>query len=378
MSERPARSLLNSPALTLRALLWQGLALLLVLGIVGWFAGNAVDNLNSRQIAAGFDFLDRPAGFPIGEAMVAYSPADSYRDAIFVGMLNTLKVALFGLVAATVLGTLIGVAGLSRNWLLTTLSRTYVELLRNTPLLLQLFFWYALLQGLPGPRQAVTVGDWLFLSNRGLAMTGLIWTWNDAAVILGALLAGVVLFLLLRQRLTMLPRLALLPVPLLLVLVGGVVTLTPDLPRLQGFNFQGGWRITPEFAALLLGLSLYTAAFIAEIVRAGIQSVPGGQVEAARALGLSPAATLRLVVLPQALRLIIPPTTSQYLNLVKNSSLAVAIGYPDLVSVINTGINQTGQAIEGVALIMAAYLTVSLSLSGAIGLYRRRLPGGGR
>ena len=368
-----------------RALFWQALVVGIVVGGLWWLVANALHNLEVRRIAAGFGFLGREAGFGIGEAPIPFSPADSYARALAVGILNTLKVAALGIALATILGLGIGIARLSRNWLLSRLAAAYVEVMRNVPLLVQLFVWYALLQGLPTPRQAEGwFGGAVFLTNRGVFLPAPVWqpafAWALLAFAAG-LVAALVWRALARRRqaatgerpallrttlgLTLIPPLA------VLALAGASVEL--DTPALRGFNIQGGWAVTPEFTALLVGLTLYTAAFIGEIVRAGILAVSRGQWEAAAALGLDRGATLRLIVLPQALRVIIPPTTSQYLALTKNSSLAVAIGYPDLVSVANTTMNQTGQAIEGVAIIMAAYLTVSLSISAAMNWYNRRI-----
>jgi general L-amino acid transport system permease protein len=297
--------------------------------LAGWYlVSNALDNLEERHIASGFGFLEREAGFEIGESFfLRYDASDTYLKALAVGVTNTLSVAVIGVVLATLLGTTVGLVRLSRNALLKLLSAAYVEFTRNVPLLVQLFFWYAIItEGLPHPRQALNPLPGVFLSNRGISF----------------------------------------PVP-------------GSTPVLTGFNFTGGGSLTPEFAALLVGLITYTAAFIAEIVRAGILSVDRGQFEAAHALGLSRRRTLRLVVFPQALRVIVPPVTSQYLNLTKNSSLAVAIGYPDLVSIANTTINQTGQAIEGIAMIMAVYLTISLSISAFMNWYNARVAArGGR
>jgi general L-amino acid transport system permease protein len=305
-----------------RRLAYQAAVLAGVL-LVGWFLiSNTVANLEARRIASGFGFLGREAGFEIGESVfLRYGAADTYARAILVGLTNTLVVALIGIVLATILGTVIGLCRLAKNFLLQKLAGLYVEFIRNVPLLVQLFFWYALInETLPGPREALSPLPGVFLSNRGIFFPSL-----------------------------------------------------SGAPHLEGFNFVGGAGLSPEFAALLVGLTIYTAAFIAEIVRAGILAVDRGQFEAAHALGLSKAATLRKIVIPQALRVIIPPMTSQYLNLTKNSSLAVAIGYPDLVSIANTTMNQTGQAIEGVAVIMAVYLTISLSISALMNWYNARV-----
>jgi general L-amino acid transport system permease protein len=304
---------------------YQVIALLGVIA-VGWFlVTNTLDNLSNRGIVTGFAFLDRPASFAIGEVLAEYSPADTFARALYIGLLNTLFVSALGIVLATLIGTTIGIARLSPNWPVRTIAGCYVETVRNVPLLLQLFLWYALItQGLPGPREAIHLLPGVFLSNRGLMVP---WFGPDGFA----------------------------------------------APHLTGFNFQGGAAISPELAALLFGLSVYTAAFIAEVVRGGILAVPKGQSEAALSLGLSRRQALRFVILPQALRIIVPPLSSQYLNLLKNSSLAVAIGYPDIVSVANTTINITGQAIEGFAIVMAVFVAISLALSALMNWYNRRI-----
>ena len=292
-----------------------------MLGVAALLVSNTLANLEARRIASGFAFLLREAGFEIGEQAFAYGAADSYARALAVGLANTFKVAVLGIAAATLLGTGIGLLRLSRNTLLRSWAAAYVEFVRNVPLLVQLFFWYALItEALPHPRAALHPLPGVFLSNRGIFFPSF-----------------------------------------------------SSTPVLEGFNFTGGMALTPEFAALLFGLAIYTAAFIAEIVRAGVLAIERGQWDAAHALGLSRRQALRYVVAPQALRVIVPPLTSQYLNLTKNSSLAVAIGYPDLVSIANTTINQTGQAIEGIAIIMAVYLTISLAISAFMNWYNARL-----
>lgn len=360
----------------------------LILGVLGfcvWYlVSNTLHNLAVRNISTGFDFLNREAGFAIGESALAYEPSDTYGRAILVGLVNTLKVAVIGIIAATVFGTLLGIARLSKNWLVSRLAGLYVEVMRNVPLLLQLFFWYALItETLPGPRQALNPLGGVFLSNRGLKLPtlqgdGMDWIFMGLgiAVVLWVLMAHWA-----RRRLerTGVPFPTIRFGLLLLILMPALALLISpdplalDVPRLQGFNFVGGVTLSPEFAALLAGLITYTSAFVAEVVRSGIQAVGKGQWEAAQALGLSRGRMMRLVVLPQALRVIVPPMTSQYLNLTKNSSLAVAIGYPDIVSVVNTTLNQTGQAIEGILIIMAAYLTVSLSISVFMNWYNNRI-----
>lgn len=367
-----------------RSLLYQAAVLLGVILLIGWFANNAVTNLARAGIAGGFGFLTREAGFGIGENLIEYSPANTYGRALVVGFLNTVKVAFVGCILTTILGTFLGILRLSTNPLLARLISGYVELIRNIPLLLQLFFWYALVISLPQPRQALHPVDGVFLSNRGIKVPGLVlddahW-WVAGAFVIGAI--GTYFFhrwAKVRQAQTG-ERASTLPpaVGLLIafpVLVGLVVgaPFELDVPELKGFNFSGGLTLSPEFAALLIGLTVYTAAFVAEIVRAGILSVNKGQWEAAEALGIRRPRILRLIVLPQALRIIIPPMTSTYLNYAKNSSLAIAIGYPDLVSVANTTMNQTGQPIEAIAIFMSVYLTLSLLISAFMNWYNKRI-----
>ncbi|WP_088157443.1 amino acid ABC transporter permease [Achromobacter xylosoxidans] len=372
----------NDPGV--RSVVYQVLALAAVAWAVWFLVSNTLHNLSVRNIATGFGFLDREAGFAIGETPIAYTPADTYGRAILVGLLNTLRVAVIGIVLATILGTLIGIGRLSKNWLVAKITSVYVEVMRNVPLLLQLFFWYALItENMPGPRQAHNPLPGVFISNRGLKVPGL--EGNSLDWMLAGLGLAIVAIIFLghwgkkRQEATgnvfPLGRAAiglLIGFPIIGWLVSGA-SLTLDMPELKGFNFSGGLTLSPEFAALLAGLVIYTSAFIAEVVRSGIQAVNTGQWEAAGSLGLRRKQVLRLVVLPQALRVIIPPMTSQYLNLTKNSSLAVAIGYPDIVSVVNTTLNQTGQAIEGILIIMGAYLTVSLSISIFMNWYNKRI-----
>ena len=358
-----------------RAIVWQVLIVGVVVGVIWYLISNTANNLAARRIATGFGFMDRIAGIPIGESMIPYNPAEhTYGRALLIGVLNTLKVAVIGVVLATLLGTVIGIGRLSKNWLVAKIPAFYVETIRDIPLLLQLLFWYTLLQGLPSPKQALRIGDAVFLTNRGLKLPLLVWEWQHTMVLatLAVGLVGVFLWskhAKQRQDATGV-RPATWPIGcgLLIALpaIVGIVLGAPleiELPVLRGFNFQGGLTISPEYFALLLGLVVYTAGYIAEIVRSGIEAVARGQWEAAGALGLRSGMVLRLIVLPQALRVIIPPMTSQYLNLTKNSSLAVAIGFQDIVSIANTTLNQTGQAIEGIAVIMAVYLTISLSIS---------------
>jgi general L-amino acid transport system permease protein len=369
-----------------RALAFQVLAVALAALATAFIVHNTMANLEKAKIASGFAFLGREAGFEIGESpFLAYSAADSYGRALVVGLLNTVRVALIGVVLATGLGVLVGLARLSPNWLLARLADAYVEVVRNVPLLVQLFFWYVLItDNLPGPREALSPLPGMFLSNRGIAMPGLephpVYGWLLGAVVLGLAGAwGLARWARARQARTGQPfhsfwagTAIVLGLPAAVFLAAGAPAKL-EVPQLSGFNLAGGIGLSPEYAALLAGLVTYTAAFIGEIVRAGILAVHKGQFEAAGALGLTRGQTLRLVVMPQALRVIIPPLTSQYLNLTKNSSLAVAIGYPDLVSIANTSINQNGQAIEGIAIIMAVYLTVSLAISAFMNWYNRRI-----
>jgi general L-amino acid transport system permease protein len=374
---------LNNP--DVRAVLYQLIVVGLVAFGVWYLVSNTMANLETRKIATGFGFLEREAGLPIGEALVEYSPADTYAKALFVGLLNTLRVAILGIILATIFGTIIGIARLSTNWLVAQTARVYVEVIRNLPLLLQLLFWWTLFRDMfPGPRDALHPMAGVYLSNRGVRVPSLIWETGHTIVLI-AVLVGIVATILVsrwaraRQAATgqQFPSLyvalgLILGMPLVVFLAVGA-PFQLEVPQLRGFNFVGGVNMTPEFAALLIGLVMYTAGFIAEIVRSGILAVSHGQTEAALALGLRRSQVLRLVVLPQALRVIIPPTTSQYLNLTKNSSLAVAIGYPDIVSVANTTLNQTGQAIEGIAIIMLVYLTISLSISLFMNWYNKHI-----
>ncbi|MBS4044847.1 MAG: amino acid ABC transporter permease [Alphaproteobacteria bacterium] len=382
-SAPPRRLSWNDP--DVRSVVYQVVAVALV-GIVGWFlVSNTLHNLSTRNISTGFDFLSRESGFAIGESPIAFGPENTYARAILVGILNTIRIAVIGVILATILGTIIGIARLSKNWLVAKIAMIYVEVIRNVPLLLQLFFWYALItETLPGPRQAINVMPGVFMSNRGIKVPAPTEHFAFDLAAIGFMLAFVLIFIMVnlakkRQDATgkAFPvyrgGLALLiGMPLLGWLIGGAPW-ELDVPKLQGFNFVGGATLTPEFAALLFGLVLYTAGFIAEVVRSGIQAVNYGQWEAASALGLSRSQTLRLIVLPQSLRVIIPPMTSQYLNLTKNSSLAVAIGYPDIVSIANTTLNQTGQAIEGIMIIMAVYLSISLSISLFMNWYNKHI-----
>jgi general L-amino acid transport system permease protein len=366
-----------------RGVVFQILFVAAVVAVGGFLVHNTLVNLERQNIATGFGFLGREAAFGIGESLIPYSPADSYARAFLVGLTNTLYVAALGIVLATILGTVIGLARLSSNWLIAKLAQIYVETFRNIPLALQLFFWWGLLRwSAPQPRQAWQPIAGVFLSNRGIVFpvpqAHPAHPWMLGALVVGIVGAwGLARWARLRQARTGRPfpsfwaGLALVVgLPLAVFLAAGA-PLGLDVPALRGFNFTGGSVVSPEFAALLTGLVIYTGSFIAEIVRAGILAVSRGQSEAALALGLTSWQRMRLIVLPQALRVIVPPMTSQYLSLTKNSSLAVIIGFPDLVSVANTTINQTGQAVEGIAMIMAVYLAISLVISLLMNLYNR-------
>ncbi len=374
---------LNDPGK--RSILYQAGVIVLV-GLLGYYLlSNTLANLERQQIATGMGFLHKEASFEIGEKLIPYTAADTYARALVVGVLNTLIVAFIGILLTVLLGTLIGVARLSANWLASKLAAAYIEFFQDIPVLLQLFFWYAFFyELLPSPRQALNPAAGVFVSNRGLVFA--VPQGHPAHVYMLIAFAGgcVAVYFLRRwarrrQDLTgkgfPLMRVSmgiLIGLPLAAWVMGGAPT-AMSVPALKGFNFVGGVTVSPEFSALLLGLVLYTAAFVAEVVRAGIQSVSRGQTEAAMSIGLRPSLILNLVILPQALRVIIPPLTSQMLNLTKNSSLAVAIGYPDFVSVAGTTINQTGQAIEGVALIMACYLFFSLTTSAFMNWYNKKM-----
>jgi len=369
-------------------LLQVAFAILVVAGLYYLYT-NMMAGLRASNLLPSFSFLSQPAGFPISESAIPYSPAETYSYAFLVGILNTVRVAVAGIILATILGVIVGICRLSNNWLLRNIATAYVELVRNIPLLLQLLFWLAFTQTFPRIQDAVSLGGLVFLHNRGVTMAWpaasdsygvwTLWLW-------GGLLAGVAFYIGRRIQLARLDRPGV-NLPWALLVAGGVALLgflvtwavsgappvALDVPELQRFNFSGGLTMTTNFAALLIGLVIYTAVFIGEIVRSGLQAVNKGQREAARALGLNNGQTLRLVIFPQALRIMIPPLTSQYLNLTKNSSLAVAIGFPDLFAVAGTTLNQTGQAVPVILMVMASYLTVSLLTSLLMNWYNRRI-----
>ncbi len=367
-----------------RAAFYQ-IGVLCMVGLLAWYLiSNTLHNLERQSIATGWGFLGKTASFEVGESLIAYSSADTYLRALFVGALNTIKVSFIGIVVTVILGTIIGIARLSTNWLVSRMAAIYIEVMQDIPVLLQLFFWYAMFYEIfPGPRQALNPFTGLFLCNRGVifAVPEAHPAHKYMLLALGAAIVAVVFirrWAAARQASTgqIFPMFRvgaaiIFGLPLAAWFFFGAPT-AMDMPEMKGFNFKGGMSLSPEFIALLLGLVLYTAAFVAEVVRAGVQSVSKGQTEAAMSIGLRPSRVLNLVILPQALRVIIPPLTSQMLNLTKNSSLAVAIGYPDFVSVANTTINQTGQSIEGVALIMLVYLIFSLSTSAFMNWYNKK------
>lgn len=370
---------------TFRALLVQGLLLLALGVLIVVVVSNTMANLEARGITTGFGFLQDRAGFTIPQTLIDYSGDSTYARTFVVGLLNTLLVSAMGVVAATLIGFLVGIARLSPNWLLARLAAAYVEIFRNIPLLVQILFWYfAVLQALPSPRNSHSLFETVFLNVRGVVLPDPQPLEGFAATPWALLLAVLITWWLVRfsrrrQAGTGRPlpvfklgALLLIGLPLVTFLVTGM-PLEWSIPALKGFNFQGGVTVLPELMALWLALSIYTASFIAEIVRSGIQSVPQGQVEAAKALSLPGGIILRKVVIPQAMRVIIPQLTSQHLNLIKNSSLATAIGYPDLVAVFSgTALNQTGQAIEIVAMTMAVYLLINLVVSALMNLYNAR------
>jgi general L-amino acid transport system permease protein len=371
--------------LRFRAILYQVLAVGSIVLVGFYLFSNVSQKLAEQNIATGFGYLTREAGFVISQSLIDYKPTDTYGRAILVGIVNTVWVSVWSVALATIIGLFVGIARLSRNPLLAFLAFLYVEALRNVPLLLYLFLWYALIvTGLPAVREAWEILPHVFLSNSGLTVPSLIWT-SAHTIILLALVLGGIFGMFVNRRATaerirtgqarvIWPLVALvLLLPPVLAILAVQPDLTLSIPEKGRFRLTGGSQLTPEFTALLVGLALSASAGIAEIVRSGILSVRKGQWEAARALGLGDGLTMRLVVLPQALRVIIPPLTSSYLSLFKNSSLAIAIGYPDLVMVSNTTMNQTGQAIEGIAIFMLVYLGLSIMISLFMNWYNSRV-----
>jgi general L-amino acid transport system permease protein len=367
-----------------RGVVYQILAIAAIAAVIWFLAHNTMENMRVRGIQSGFDFLAGPAGFDIGEMLFNYDALDPYWKAFLVGVLNTLRVAVVGVVLCTIMGTMLGIGRFSRNAIVRGLCYGYVELFRNIPVLLQLIMWYLLFtEVLPAPSEPVSVFGLFFLSKGGFAFPVPVWGTGQLLALAGAVL-GIIVSAYYRRRAMkrfeetgQVPHLFLPTVAAILVLsfagwlIGGAPSAW-NLPEQGEMSVTGGGTVTPEFMAVLLGLVFYTSAFVAEVVRAGIASVPHGQIEAASSIGLSRGQSMRMVVLPQALRVIIPPMTNQYLNLTKNSSLAVAIVYPDVVSIANTAINQTGRAVECIAIIMLVYLTTSLSTSGFMNWYNKR------
>ncbi|GGH19171.1 ABC transporter permease [Alsobacter metallidurans] len=371
--------------LRVRAILYQVLAVAFVASVAWYLAANVSQKLAEQNIVTGFGFLSREAGFVISPSFIDYKPTDSFARALLTGILNTIFVSALAVVFATILGLIVGVARLSGNPLLRALAFVYVEALRNVPLLLYLFLWYGLIVNLlPPVREAIELMPHVFVSNSGVTIPAMNWTPSHTKVLL-ALMAGVVLAMTVRRRMVaqrvstgverrMWPwvLLALLG-PALVALLLFRPEITIEYPEKGRFRLAGGAHLKPEFTALLLGLTLSASAGIAETVRSGILSVGRGQWDATKSLGLDRGMALRLVVLPQALRVIIPPLTSAYLSLFKNSSLATAIGYPDLVLVTNTTMNQTGQAVEGIAIMMLVYLSISITISLFMNWYNARV-----
>ena len=369
-----------------RAIFYQVVTVAILVLFVAYLVTNTIHNLDKRGIATGFGFLSHPTGFGIGFHLIEYSEASTYGRAFVLSVINTLFISAIGIFIATILGFLIGIARLSPNWILARFGTVYVEATRNVPLLLQILFWYfGVLTALPRLKQSINIGDAVFINNRGVYLPSPIYE-AGFWLIPTALVVGIVALIFVRRWAKKRQEATGQQFPYFLTAVGliiglpvlaSVVTWFPwtwEYPALKGFNFRGGFNVVPELLALLAALSLYTASFIAEIVRAGILAVSHGQTEASYALGLRPGPTMRLVIIPQAMRVIVPPLTSQYLNLTKNSSLAAAIGYPELVAVFaGTVLNQTGQAVECIAMTMAVYLAISLSISGVMNWYNKRI-----
>jgi general L-amino acid transport system permease protein len=365
----------------------QVVSAIIVVGFLYFFITNVLSAAEDRNLALGFDFLREAAGFPIGESIfIQYEPSMSFGQAFATGLLNTLKVSLIGVVFATLVGIVVGVARLSTNWLIRSIASVYIEIVRNIPLLVLLFFiFFGVFQQLPNVQNSLAIGNFIFLNQRGVYLawflsTGSTVTWS--IILAGAFILAMITFIILgsyqlRTGRSTYPGWVALGILIGLPLIGWFILpeqpLNIELPVLGKFNFVGGTTLTTQFTALLLGLIIYTGAFIAEIVRAGIQAVSKGQVEAAKSIGLKPLQALRLVIFPQALRVVIPPLISQYLNLTKNSSLAIAIGYPDLFAVGRIMINQAGRAVPVFIMIMGTYLLISLTYSVILNLYNKRI-----
>lgn len=357
----------------------QVLVLATVAGFVWWLAASTAASLNARGVATGFAFLRKPASLGISESWVQFTPGvDTYIVVLTAGIINTIYVSAFAIVVATILGVIVGLSRLSPNWLLSRTAGVYVELIRNVPLPLQLLLWYQILLNLPSTRSALTFSGGIVLSNRGLWIPGIVWQGSHMLAALGLLTIALVLAgrhwlaTISRKQAATPRRLSVAAAVAALLLIAVTAYNTEfDLPTLRGFNFQGGSRLSPELAALVLGLALYATAFIAEIVRGGVLAVPGGQWEAGAAVGLTRFQILRKIVFPLSLRLVIPPLASEYLSTIKNSSLAVIIGYPELTALVNTMLADTGQPIEAIAILMLAYLTVSVTVSSFMHWYER-------
>jgi general L-amino acid transport system permease protein len=369
---------------SVQGIFYQIVTLALVILAVLYIVDNTASNMVARGLASGFHFLGVESQFDIGMTLIDYSPTSTYFDSFIVGLLNTLLVAGLGISIATIVGFAVGIARLSSNWLIARLAESYIEILRNIPLLLQIFFWYfAVLRALPKPKQSLEFADSFFLNNRGLFIPDPVFGEGGALILYSFIAAilisiGIAIWSKQRQNKTgqtfpvFYSSIGLLISFVFLSMLATGFPVTFDYPELKGFNFKGGIKLIPELVALTFALSMYTASFIAEVVRAGIQAVSLGQTEAARSLGLNPNQILRLVIIPQALRVIVPPLTNQYLNLTKNSSLAAAIAYPDLVLVFaGTALMQTGQAIEIIGMVMGVYLFLSLMTSIIMNLFNR-------
>jgi general L-amino acid transport system permease protein len=368
-----------------RAIIWQAMVVAALVAVFAFIVVNMISNLQRLGVPLGFDFLDSPAGFAISFSTIPINLESHIGRLIIVGIINTLLASAISIVLSTVLGFIIGVMRLSRNFLISRLAAVYIEVVRNIPVLVQLLFWYvAIVKLFPSVRQSINLGDIMFLSNRGIYMPRPV-PQDDFGVVMIALLGGIGIAVWLkrwaarRQMETgqLFPAISVgIAIIVLLPVVASLVFGNPvawEVPELKGFNFQGGLVMQPELTTLVIGLSVCTAAYIAEIVRGGIVAISHGQSEAAHALGLKSSWTLRLVIIPQALRVIVPPLTSQYLNIAKNTTLAGAVGYPDLFSIIGTSLNQTGRAVENIAILMAFFLTLSLLISLVMNWYNKRI-----